>query len=297
MIDYKLLKKTGINPKSFTKKKTATIINDRYVLKDNKNNNQIFSYLEARNFNHVPKSIIISDKYILYDYQKDYEISKEERAIELVNLISLLHSKTTRYNNVSLDDYKKIYEKYEDKIEKLSSYYNDLNELIDREIYMSPSEYLLARNISKIYSTLNYCKNELENWYELVKDEKKQRVTLIHNNLELEHLIRNENSYLISWDKSKFENPIYDLYNFYKKNYDDIEFSSLLEQYQNRYPLKKSELKLFFIMISLPEKIEFEKKDYNNCLKVDKLLNYIYKTDTIISPYYPKDKEEEQNNF
>ena len=94
MIDYKLLKKTGINPKSFTKKKTATIINDRYVLKDNKNNNQIFSYLEARNFNHVPKSIIISDKYILYDYQKDYEISKEERAIELVNLISLLHSKT-----------------------------------------------------------------------------------------------------------------------------------------------------------------------------------------------------------
>ncbi len=292
MIDYKLLKKTGINPKSFTKKKTATIINDRYVLKDNKNNNQIFSYLEARNFNHVPKSIIISDKYILYDYQKDYNISKEERAIELVNLISLLHSKTTRYNNVSLDDYKKIYEKYEDKIEKLSSYYNDLNEIIDREIYMSPSEYLLARNISKIYSTLNYCKNELENWYELVKDEKKQRVTLIHNNLELEHLIRNENSYLISWDKSKFENPIYDLYNFYKKNYDDIEFSSLLEQYQNRYPLKKSELKLFFIMISLPEKIEFEKKDYNNCLKVDKLLNYIYKTDTIISPYYPKDKEE-----
>ncbi len=297
MIDYKLLKKTGINPKSFTKKKTATIINDRYVLKDNKNNNQIFSYLEARNFNHVPKSIIISDKYILYDYQKDYNISKEERAIELVNLISLLHSKTTRYNNVSLDDYKKIYEKYEDEIEKLSSYYNDLNELIDREIYMSPSKYLLARNISKIYSTLNYCKNELENWYELVKDEKKQRVTLIHNNLELEHLIRNENSYLISWDKSKFENPIYDLYNFYKKNYDDIEFSSLLEQYQNRYPLKESELKLFFIMISLPEKIEFEKKDYNNCLKVDKLLNYIYKTDTIISPYYPKDKKEEQNNF
>ena len=50
-------------------------------------------------------------------------------------------------------------------------------------------------------------------------------------------------------------------------------------------------------MISLPEKIEFEKKDYNNCLKVDKLLNYIYKTDTIISPYYPKDKKEEQNNF
>jgi hypothetical protein len=297
MIEYKLLKKTGINPKSFTKKKTATIINDKYVLKETTNNNQIFSYLEARNFNHIPKSTTISSKYTLYDYIKDYNIPKEERAIELINLISLLHNKTTRYNKTTLDDYKKIYEKYENKIEKLSNYYNDLNEIIDREIYMSPSEYLLARNISKIYSTLNYCKNELENWYELVKDEKKQRITLIHNNLELEHLIRNENSYLISWDKSKFANPIYDLYNFYKKNYDDIEFSSLLEQYQNRYPLKETELKLFFIMISLPEKIDFEKKEYNNCLKVDKLLNYIYKTDTIISPYYPKNQEKQQNNL
>lgn len=293
MIDYKLLKENNINPKYFKKVKSAILINNEYVLKENKGNNKVFSYLDARNFNYYPSNKVLSDKYVLYEYLKDYNISDDERAIELINLVSLLHSKTTRYNSISIDDYKKIYEDIDNKIDKLYSYYSDLNELIEQEIYMSPSNYLLVRNISKIYSSLNYCKNELDNWYELVKDNKKERVALIHNNLSLDHLIRNENSYLISWDKSKFDNPIYDLYNFYKSNYEKIEFSSLLEIYQKRYPLKQNELKLFFILISLPDKIEFTNNDFNNCKLVDKMLDYLYKTDSIISPYYPKNEEEE----
>lgn len=293
MIDYKLLKENNINPKYFKKVKSATLVNNEYVLKENKGNNKVFSYLDARNFNYYPSNKMLSDKYVLYEYLKDYNISDDERAIELINLVSLLHSKTTRYNSISIDDYKKIYEDIDNKIDKLYSYYSDLNELIEQEIYMSPSNYLLVRNISKIYSSLNYCKNELDNWYELVKDNKKERVALIHNNLSLDHLIRNENSYLISWDKSKFDNPIYDLYNFYKNNYEKIEFSSLLEIYQKRYPLKQNELKLFFILISLPDKIEFTNNDFNNCKLVDKMLDYLYKTDSIISPYYPKNEEEE----
>ena len=106
-------------------------------------------------------------------------------------------------------------------------------------------------------------------------------------------MIRNESSYLISWDKSSFNNPIYDLYNFYKNNYEKIEFSSLLEIYQKRYPLKENELKLFFILISIPDKIEFTNNEFDNCKRVDKMLDYLYKTDNIVSPYYPKNKEEE----
>ena len=292
MIDYKLLKENNINPKSFKKVKSAIIVNDEYVLKEN-TGNRVFSYLDARNFNYYPSNKVLSDKYVLYEYLKDYDISNDERAIELINLVSLLHSKTTRYNNISIDDYKKIYEDIDNRIDKLYSYYNDLNDLIEQEIYMSPSYYLLARNISKIYSSLNYCKNELDSWYDLVKDSKKERVALLHNNLSLEHLIRNESSYLISWDKSSFNNPIYDLYDFYKNNYEKIEFSSLLEIYQKRYPLKENELKLFFILISIPDKIEFTNNEFDNCKRVDKMLDYLYKTDNIVSPYYPKNKEEE----
>ena len=292
MIDYKLLKENNINPKSFKKVKSAIIVNDEYVLKEN-TGNRVFSYLDARNFNYYPSNKVLSDKYVLYEYLKDYDISNDERAIELINLVSLLHSKTTRYNNISIDDYKKIYEDIDNRIDKLYSYYSDLNDLIEQEIYMSPSYYLLARNISKIYSSLNYCKNELDSWYDLVKYSKKERVALLHNNLSLEHLIRNESSYLISWDKSSFNNPIYDLYNFYKNNYEKIEFSSLLEIYQKRYPLKENELKLFFILISIPDKIEFTNNEFDNCKRVDKMLDYLYKTDNIVSPYYPKNKEEE----
>lgn len=292
MIDYKLLKENNINPKSFKKVKSAIIVNDEYVLKEN-TGNRVFSYLDARNFNYYPSNKVLSDKYVLYEYLKDYDISNDERAIELINLVSLLHSKTTRYNNISIDDYKKIYEDIDNRIDKLYSYYSDLNDLIEQEIYMSPSYYLLARNISKIYSSLIYCKNELDSWYDLVKDSKKERVALLHNNLSLEHLIRNESSYLISWDKSSFNNPIYDLYDFYKNNYEKIEFSSLLEIYQKRYPLKENELKLFFILISIPDKIEFTNNEFDNCKRVDKMLDYLYKTDNIVSPYYPKNKEEE----
>ena len=206
MIDYKLLKENNINPKCFRKVKSAIIVNNEYVLKENKGNNKVFSYLDARNFNYYPSNRVLSLKYVLYEYLKDYNISDDERAIELIDLVSLLHSKTTRYISVSIDDYKKIYEDIDNKINKLYSYYSDLNELIEQEIYMSPSYYLLVRNVSKVYSSLNYCKNELDNWYELVKESKKERVVLIHNNLSLDHLIRNENSYLISWDKKLYDN-------------------------------------------------------------------------------------------
>ena len=100
--------------------------------------------------------------------------------------------------------------------------------------------------------------------------------------------------YLISWDKSRFDSPIYDLYNFYRNNYDKIEFSSLFSLYNKRYLLKDDEIKLFFILISLPDKIEFSNNSFSNTKKVDKMLDYLYKTDNIISPYYSKDEEEKE---
>ena len=53
----------------------------------------------------------------------------------------MLHVKTTHYENTTLDDYKKEYEKLAKELDNLSDFYNDLNNLIDEEIYMSPSEY------------------------------------------------------------------------------------------------------------------------------------------------------------
>ena len=55
------------------------------------------------------------------------------------------------------------------KLNELEEYYVNLNDEIDKEIYMSPSNYLLVRNITKIYSAIYYCKTELEEFYNIVK--------------------------------------------------------------------------------------------------------------------------------
>jgi hypothetical protein len=116
---------------------------------------------------------------------------------------------------------------------------------------------------------------------------------VLHNNLDLSHFLRNEQSYLISWRKSKIDMPIFDIYKLYKRNGLEFEFSEVLKRYEKNYPLLPEEKKLLFILMALPDKIEFGKNEYDNCLAVNKMIDFVYKTEMIISPYYSKEKETE----
>src|SRR5574344_1763740 len=163
MIDYKLFKENGLTPKSIKKNKSTYLLettnNKKYIIKEKNNNlNDKFNYLKSRNFNFIPNKFSI-DNYDISEYLDNVNIYPEERLEDIIELISLLHTKTTRYKKVYIDDYKIIYEELNTKIEHLYNYHLELNDLIDREIYMSPSKYLLALNISKIYNALNFCKN------------------------------------------------------------------------------------------------------------------------------------------
>lgn len=296
------LQKYQIKPLGYTKCNKAIIIKTRdgkYVLKKH-NPNNIYQTLKLRNVNFIPKryNLYDDDLYQIEDYIDSYDIPNYEKAEEIINLISLLHNKTTIYNEIDIDDFKIIYEDLNLKISDLVSYYNGLNDYIDNEIYMSPANYLLVRNISKIYATLDFCKKELDTWYELIKNSNKQRKVLIHNNLSLDHLLRSNNaSYLISYDKAKYDLPIYDIYKLYKNINKEVEFESLFDLYQSKYPLHEEELKLLFIMISLPDKVIFTEDEYNNCLAVTEMLSYISKTEKLISKYYTQDENKEKDNF
>ena len=294
MIRYKLLKENGINLKKITKKNNAYIIetdSDKYVIKENETNlDSVYKYLNARGFNYFPNYRII-DNYMVYNYIESIHEENSQKLEDLVYLISLLHLKTTRFNEVDLDDYKKIYENIDNKLTDLHDYYSNLNDQIDSEIYMSPSHYLLIRNISKIYEALIFSKNELDNWYELVKEKEKQRKVLIHNNLDIDHLLKSKNSYLISFSKSKIDFPVYDLYNLFTKYYREISFSNLFNIYKQKYPLNKSELSLLFIYISIPDKVIFKKNEYQNTIKVKDMLTKLSKSDKFIKSYYEKLEE------
>lgn len=282
-----LLKKNNLKTRSYEKNGKTIIVDTnigKKVIKE-KGNNDIYSYLESRNFNYFP-NVIEDEKYEILDYEDEIEMPNDQKMLDMIRLIALLHNKTTYYKEVLEDDYKKIYEDVNSNIEYLNSYYTDIITIIESKEYMSPSEYLLARGISKVFNSLNYSKYEIDIWYDEVKDKRKQRYVVLHNNLDLSHFIRNKNSYLISWEKSKIDIPIFDFYKLYKKNCLDYDFSSLFKEYEKDYPLLDEERRLLFILISLPDKIEFDSNEYEMCRKIGKFLDYLYKTDSLILPYY-----------
>lgn len=287
-----ILNKYNIKPHRYKLIGKATLIDTddgAFVIKEKvrNDNNKIFEYLDSRSFDYYPK--IISDDYDDYEiteYLDEAKMPQEQKLMDMVDLVGLLHNKTTYYKEVDEADYKKIYEDITNNIEYLSGYYNDIASLIENKLFMSPSEYLFIRNISKIYSALAFCSQELEKWYEMVKDKTKQRQVVLHNNLDLSHFIRNKSSYLISWDKSKVDIPIFDLYKLYKRHANEFDFSEVLKRYERSYPLLEDEKKLFFILIALPDKIDFDQKEYKMCVEISQKIDILFKTEIFITPYY-----------
>lgn len=267
--------------------------NGTYVLKPKTRNveKNILPYLKSRKFEYFPEIIEENSDYIIMPYLEDYDIPKEQKMIDLIELLGLLHSKTTHYKDVTEDDYKEIYEDLSNNILYLQSYYEDMIAYIENKVYYSPKEYLLARNITKIFSSLYFCKQELTSWYNMVKEKREKRLTVIHNNLRLDHFIRNEKSYFISLDKAKVDLPVFDFYKLYYRHILEYDFNKLFKKYNKIYPLMEDEKKLLFILVSLPDKIEFGENEYENVLIVSKMIDKLYKSEHFISPYYSKEGE------
>lgn len=259
-----------------------------FIVKKKENNiKEIYGYLKSRYFENFPKLIDESRSDVnVFEYLEDTPMPKEQKATDMIDLVALLHNKTTYHKVVTDDTFKNIYENIKNNIDYLNNTYSILTDRIHSIEYMSPSQYMLINNSSKIFSCLNFCQSELDNWYELVKEEKKQRVSLIHNNLSLDHFVKSDKDYLISWDKSRIDNPTLDIITFYKNNYYDIDFETIFNSYNNKYPLSESEKKLLFIVISLPDNIELSSNEFENCKKISNMIDYIEKTENLIRPYY-----------
>lgn len=261
-------------------------IDDRpYVIKDKCDNSvcEIYDYLASRNFEYYPKVVMNTDKYNIYEYIEEVSNPIEQKAYDMISMLSLLHNKTTYYKEMDIDEYKEIFETLSYKINSRINYYNNLINVIEREMFMSPSHYLIARNISKILGALEYSKRNINEWYDLVKTKGKKRLVTLHNNIDLNHVIRNKDIYLLSWDKAKTGIPIYDLYNFYYKYFGIVDFKDLLKHYEDRYPLLEEEKKLFNTLISIPDEVEFKSNEMENCRSVKKIIDYIYKSEILVS--------------
>lgn len=272
---HNILKKYNIVPTKIVKNNNVFIIDDKYVVKENKNKD-IYHYLDDRSFKYYPKIVNkLDDDYLITEYIKEEDTTDRTKIEDMIDLTALLHNKTTFYKKVDVADKKEIYEDTMKKINDIFKYYDSyMVDIESKEIY-SPSEYLLAVNISIIFSSLYKAKDRLDSWYENIKDKDKVRYVINHNNLDVSHFIKSDNKYLTSWDKASIGLPIYDLYNlFTKKMYD---YDLILDSYTSSYPLLDYEKELLLIFLLIPHKIEKE-DEYDKVVEivniVDKLVKF-----------------------
>ena len=282
-------------PYRYTIKGKATILEtttgDFIIKPKNKDINELYNYLTNRGFINFPKIIDSSrDEVNVFEYVEDIKLPKEQKCDDLIDIIASLHNKTSYFKEVSEDKFKIIYEDIKKNINYLMNYYNTLYEIGFNEKYSSPSNYLFLRNYYKLNASLKYADNELSNWYELVSKETKIRVSLVHNNLELNPLLNNK---LISWDKYTIDTPVLDIVNLYKKEWQNMNFSECLSRYIYKFPLLEYEKKLLFILLSLPPPLEKFDSEFKKCQNISNLINYIFKTEELIRPYNTNDEKEE----
>lgn len=271
--------------------KIFNCITGNYVIKNKKDKNikELYKYLNSRSFKYYPKLIEDNrDEVNVFEYVEDNSIDNEQKLMDLINLISLLHSKTSYYKEITNDKIKEIYEELLGRVEYMEDYFNKIIFEIEDNVFPSPSGNLILINSNKIFSSLIFLKKEIEEWYKISMDSNKMRVSIVHNNLELDHYIKNENEYLISWDNYIIDSPILDIVKLYKNVYLTMEFSNPLKLYMEKFPLNEDEKKLLFIMLVMPDEINLTDNEIKNIAIVRKYLDYIYKTENLIRPYYSK---------
>ena len=280
MIEIKdILKRNNIKAHTYRKLGNNVIVDDKYIVKRNKNKDDILNYLDNRNFNYYPKIFDKDSNFELLEYLTDTNMPKEQKMNDLIKLVSLLHSKTTYYKEVDEADFKKLYEYLLNNCEYLEEYYTDLITIIESKVFFSPSEYLLASNITLIFDSIRYARSTTLKWYEIIsKKTHKMRVSVIHNNLSLDNYIKNNKDYLTNWDKSKIDIPIFDWYKLYLRNYNEFDFFDILKIYEKEYPL-------FYILISMPNKIEFNSSNYDMCIKIESEVDKLLKSSELITNY------------
>ena len=290
--------KSLYKPYKYTKNGSVTIIettSGKFVLKKQKKDlKTLFSYLNNRGFLNIPKII---NNYLnvdnIFEYEEEEYLPFEQKIEEFAKVVASYHNKTVYQKNTSLDNYKLIKDQISENINYINNHYENLFKTALKEEFLPPSKYLLSRNYYKIKQALQFCEDQIENWYESVKNNTKVRVSIVHNNLTMDHFIYNSNkTSIISWDNYITDTPILDLVNLYKNEYLNFDFSIFFNKYKEIFELLEPEKKLFFILISIPDIPNYTKDEFNNTKEVKNILYYLNSSEKLIRPYYSEEEKE-----
>ena len=60
----------------------------------------------------------------------------------------------------------------------------------------------------------------------------------------------------------------------------------IYDDFTSNYPLKEEERLLLFAYMAIPPKIEMQNSEYKMCIKINKIMDYLYKTSNLIMNYH-----------
>ena len=94
----------------------------------------VYQYLEDHNVGSYLKPVEIREDVLCFPYLKKTTLSEDEKAKKLILNLSLLQNRTTTYISVDPDKVKEFYENTKKEISYLSSYYHDLQDMIEGKV-------------------------------------------------------------------------------------------------------------------------------------------------------------------
>lgn len=264
--------------------KIITKDNKKICIKKNININILdkYKYLKAKGFNNIIESQII-DNYEIRDYIDEISLTPSDKLNELIYLICLLHIKTTHYKNISITKIKEIYENNTNNLINIKNYYENLCDTNDVYLFTKPSIFLLLKNISLILISLDKSKYFLDEWYKIIKDKKRKRVVMNHNNLKITNFIVEKNTYLINWEKSIIDSPVLDIYSLFRNNYNEIDMTDMFDIYNSKYKLYEEEKYYLYYKLLTINKIKLNSTELLNTREVNNLLKYLEKVNEFLN--------------
>jgi spore coat protein YsxE len=243
---------------------------------------QTMSLLSQKGFMKMIRPYRTHDgEYIVYDGADAYYVMpwlpnepKEERDIryhKLFQELAELHSLTLHESKIKKEDVTKHYEllekQWKDRKEDLEKYV----EQCEQKIYMSPFELYFCLVYHECSQALEFARNKLDEWYEIMKEKEEARLVTIHGKLSAKHFIYDEsgNGYFINFEQAREAPPVYDIISFYFRAFKTYPIQSYesyewFTTYEQRFPLREEELLLLYSYLAFPELLVRSVDRYRN---------------------------------
>ena len=282
--------------------KKIKYINNYIVVYDDKNsmfllnlkfnrNKDIFDYFDRIYYhNYLPLLNNYQDNYELCNYYDD----KFDDKIKVKNIMDVLidlHKKSITFFDISKEWLNDLYNSKLKEINNLMNYYLDLQDYIEQFAFPRWDYYFLINNISLFYQILNIARDYLEKW-NIIKTLKIRKCMNI-GNLSLKNSIMNDKLYFIDYSMAGYDLNIYDLVTFYKEYVCEFDIDLFMEKYFSNLDVSYSEKLLFYVFISIPERLVFTNDIYSNFLSIKKSIDYVMKT---LSFLLEEDKKYQETN-